>query len=62
MIERQSEELENHAERLYQSVLAAVGPVQGEGSSSAQQAAAQAPEAQWVSRVRGGETAARSCD
>lgn len=53
MIERQSEELENHAERLYQSVLAAVGPVQGEGSSSAQQAAAQAPEAQWVSRVRG---------
>lgn len=48
LIERQSEELENHAERLYQSVLAAVGPVQGEGSSSAQQAAAQAPEAQWV--------------
>ncbi|XP_015712013.1 centrosomal protein of 68 kDa isoform X1 [Coturnix japonica] len=51
LIEKQSEELENHAERLYQSVLAAVGPVQGEGGSSAQQAAAQAPEAQWVSRV-----------
>uniref|UniRef100_A0A8C9FAF9 Centrosomal protein 68 n=1 Tax=Pavo cristatus TaxID=9049 RepID=A0A8C9FAF9_PAVCR len=51
LIEKQSEELENHAERLYQSVLAAVGPVQGEGSSSAQQAAAQAPEAQWASRV-----------
>ncbi|XP_072188100.1 centrosomal protein of 68 kDa isoform X2 [Excalfactoria chinensis] len=45
LIEKQSEELENHAERLYQSVLAAVGPVQGEGGSSAQQAAAQA---QWV--------------
>ncbi|XP_010704749.1 centrosomal protein of 68 kDa isoform X2 [Meleagris gallopavo] len=51
LIEKQSEELENHAERLYQSVLAAVGPVQGESSSSAQQAAAQAPEAQWSSRV-----------
>ncbi|XP_052555128.1 centrosomal protein of 68 kDa [Tympanuchus pallidicinctus] len=51
LIEKQSEELENHAERLYQSVLAAVGPVQGESSSSAQQAATQAPEAQWSSRV-----------
>lgn len=62
MIEKQSEELENHAERLYQSVLAAVGPVQGESSSSAQQAAAQAPEAQWSSRVRGEGTLAQSDD
>ncbi|OXB82849.1 UNVERIFIED_CONTAM: hypothetical protein H355_010419 [Colinus virginianus] len=57
LIEKQSEELENHAERLYQSVLAAVGPMHGESSSSAQQAAAQAAaqaaEAQRESRVRG---------
>uniref|UniRef100_A0A669PA92 Centrosomal protein 68 n=1 Tax=Phasianus colchicus TaxID=9054 RepID=A0A669PA92_PHACC len=62
LIEKQSEELENHAERLYQSVLAAVGPVQEESSSSTQQAAAQAPEGQWSSRVRGEGTLARSGD
>ncbi|NXL91859.1 CEP68 protein, partial [Alectura lathami] len=45
LIARQSEELENRAERLYQSLLAAVDPAQGEDSSSAQQA----QEAQWVS-------------
>ncbi|NXJ12734.1 CEP68 protein, partial [Odontophorus gujanensis] len=51
LIEKQSEELEKHAECLYQSVLAAVGPTQGESGGSAQQAAAQAAEAQWESRV-----------
>ncbi|XP_021248753.1 centrosomal protein of 68 kDa isoform X2 [Numida meleagris] len=51
LIEKQSEELENQAERLYQSVLAAVGPEQDEDGGSAQQGAAQAPQAQGASRV-----------
>ncbi|XP_055570572.1 centrosomal protein of 68 kDa isoform X1 [Falco cherrug] len=43
LIAKQSEELETHAERLYESVLAAVGPVQGEdglGDKGVQQTAA----------------------
>ncbi|NXC39404.1 CEP68 protein, partial [Penelope pileata] len=47
LIEKQSEELESHAERLYQSVLAALGPGQGEDGSSRQPAALH--QAQWVS-------------
>ncbi|NXI63635.1 CEP68 protein, partial [Anseranas semipalmata] len=53
LIAKQSEELENHAERLYKSVLGAVDPVQGEDGEQddgVQQTAAQAKEAQWVSR------------
>nr|XP_047916696.1 centrosomal protein of 68 kDa isoform X3 [Anser cygnoides]XP_047916697.1 centrosomal protein of 68 kDa isoform X3 [Anser cygnoides] len=44
LIAKQSEELESHAERLYKSILAAVGPVQGEDreqDDSTRQAAAQ---------------------
>ncbi|NXJ02915.1 CEP68 protein, partial [Psophia crepitans] len=48
LIAKQSEELETHAEHLYESVLAAVGPTQGEdgtGDEGVRQTAAQ-----WVSR------------
>ncbi|NWX47576.1 CEP68 protein, partial [Steatornis caripensis] len=54
LIAKQSEELEAHAEHLYESVLAAVGPVQGKDGmedEGVQQAAAQ-----WVSKRGGGQT------
>ncbi|XP_033917105.1 centrosomal protein of 68 kDa [Melopsittacus undulatus] len=41
LIAKQSEELETHAEHLYESVLAAVGPVQGEDGLEDKQTAAQ---------------------
>ncbi|NXH76963.1 CEP68 protein, partial [Hydrobates tethys] len=48
LIAKQSEELETHAEHLYESVLAAVGPTQGE--DGAEDEGVQQTAAQWVSR------------
>ncbi|NXK10936.1 CEP68 protein, partial [Herpetotheres cachinnans] len=47
LIAKQSEELETHAERLYESVLAAMGPVQGE--DGLEDKGVQRTAAQWVS-------------
>uniref|UniRef100_A0A8C8ECM7 Centrosomal protein 68 n=1 Tax=Otus sunia TaxID=257818 RepID=A0A8C8ECM7_9STRI len=48
LIAKQSEELETHAEHLYESVLAAVGPVQGKDGM--EDKGVQQTAAQWVSR------------
>lgn len=48
LIAKQSEELESHAEHLYESVLAAVGPMQGENGM--EDKGVQQTAAQWVSR------------
>lgn len=48
LIAKQSEELESHAEHLYESVLAAVGPMQGEDRM--EDKGVQQTAAQWVSR------------
>ncbi|NXJ52459.1 CEP68 protein, partial [Spizaetus tyrannus] len=48
LIAKQSEELESHAEHLYESVLAAVGPMQGEDGM--EDKGVQQTAAQWVSR------------
>lgn len=48
LIAKQSEELETHAEHLYESVLAAVGPVQGEDGM--EDKGVQQTAAQWVRR------------
>lgn len=47
LIAKQSEELETHAEHLYESALAAAGPAQGQGAMEGE--GVQQTAAQWVS-------------